>query len=1534
MATSTPLISGTHYFASQTISGCESAGRLDVTANVNITATPTGNATQNFCMASTVGDLSATGSAINWYAASSGGSPLANSTPLVNGTHYFASQTISGCESAGRLDVTANVNITATPTGNATQNFCMASTVGDLSATGSAINWYAASSGGSPLANSTPLVNGTHYFASQTISGCESAGRLDVTANVNITATPTGNATQNFCMASTVGDLSATGSAINWYAASSGGSPLANSTPLVNGTHYFASQTISGCESAGRLDVTANVNITAAPTGNATQNFCMASTVGDLSATGSAINWYAASSGGSPLATSTPLVNGTHYFASQTISGCESAGRLDVTANVNITAAPTGNATQNFCAASTIGDLSATGSSINWYVASSGGSPLATSTPLVNGTHYFASQTISGCESASRLDVTANVNITAAPTGNATQNFCAASTIGDLSATGSTINWYAASSGGSPLATSTPLISGTHYFASQTISGCESASRLDVTANVNITAAPTGNATQNFCAASTVGDLSATGSAINWYTASSGGSPLATSTPLVNGTHYFASQTISGCESVSRLDVTANVNITATPTGNAAQNFCAASTIGDLSATGSAINWYVASSGGSRLAMSTPLVNGTHYFASQTVSGCESANRFDVTVTINITAAPTGNATQNFCAASIIGDLSATGSAINWYAASSGGSPLTTSTPLISGTHYFASQTVSGCESANRLDVTATIDPLTIGGSVNGGSTTCWGSPSTELTLIGHTGTVVKWQSAVSPFLSWSDIANTTASYTSGNLTQTTQFRAVVKNGNCAEVNSNSTTVIVDLISKPILNNLIQPSCSDANGSFNISNYNALYSYEVIPSNGVSIVGDKVTASVGSYIVIAKSGLCSSLSSEVIVLNNYVCPKPENRTIVSTGGIVFANITSNDIVNGVPVVLGATGNASVAVSGTWPTGITLDPATGKVTVDAGTVPGTYNIVYELCDKLTPQACATVSNEIKVLSIVEPIAENGTITSTGGIVFANIASNDIVNGMSVVLGATGNASVAVSGIWPTGITLDPATGKVTIDAGMAPGTYNVVYELCDKLIPQTCATVSNEIKVLSIVEPIAENGTIASTGGIVFANITSNDIVNGMPAVLGATGNASVAVFGTWPTGITLDPTTGKVTVDAGTAPGTYNVVYELCDKLTPQTCATVSNEIVVTCNSTANISGIIKNLQNNTVLANVPVTLIPQNKTTGPILLQLTKSDGSYSFAGIIPGDYLVQVQDANLNSVHQLYPVNGSLRFTTIQSCGFQKFDFEYDLSALPVLGDYIWYDLNNNGIQDEWYDANNDGVVTKNIPDANGSIDYSQWEWIDFNGDGSCRGPLNAGELNMAGFGNAKSPNIIITGPNGYLKNTIIGIQGYWRDRPGTSNPWGEYSIKLQMDSNLEVQSQAIGGTGLVKIIPSNTLKGISPKTNKAQSFMVCGATAQSIKTVTLSPTERVHLDLDFGISCSLFADLIATNDTVDPVDGIHGVKGFLNVLSNDTFNGLPINPADVILTVVPNVNFTSNSNGTLDVLPNTPGGTYTLT
>lgn len=87
--------------------------------------------------------------------------------------------------------------------------------------------------------------------------------------------------------------------------------------------------------------------------------------------------------------------------------------------------------------------------------------------------------------------------------------------------------------------------------------------RKNITINVNPdTPAPTGNPTQVFCASPTplISDLTATGTAIQWYAAATGGSPLASTTALVEGTTYHASQTINGCESTIRFAVTVDFN--------------------------------------------------------------------------------------------------------------------------------------------------------------------------------------------------------------------------------------------------------------------------------------------------------------------------------------------------------------------------------------------------------------------------------------------------------------------------------------------------------------------------------------------------------------------------------------------------------------------------------------------------------------------------------------------------------------------------------------------------------------------------------------------------------------------------------------------------------------------------------------------------------------------------------------------------------------------------------------------------------------
>ncbi|MGC4041409.1 MAG: gliding motility-associated C-terminal domain-containing protein [Flavobacterium sp.] len=70
---------------------------------------------------------------------------------------------------------------------------------------------------------------------------------------------------------------------------------------------------------------------------------------------------------------------------------------------------------------------------------------------------------------------------------------------------------------------------------------------------------------------------------------------------------------------------------------------------------------------------------------------------------------------------------------------------------------------------------------------------------------------------------------------------------------------------------QPQISVITQPTCTQANGSFTILNYNAAFTYVVTPSTGVIINGAVVTAPSGTYQLSALNGTCSSVITVVTI---------------------------------------------------------------------------------------------------------------------------------------------------------------------------------------------------------------------------------------------------------------------------------------------------------------------------------------------------------------------------------------------------------------------------------------------------------------------------------------------------------------------------------------------------------------------------------------------------------------------------------------------------------------------------------------
>lgn len=112
---------------------------------------------------------------------------------------------------------------------------------------------------------------------------------------------------------------------------------------------------------------------------------------------------------------------------------------------------------------------------------------------------------------------------------------------------------------------------------------------------------------------------------------------------------------------------------------------------------------------------------------------------------------------------------------------------------------YTATATGSnGCTTFNTSVIT--VDPLPIGGTLNGTQTLCNGASIANLTLTGYSGNIIRWEYAddATFTVNRTSIANTTVTLTAaqmGTIGSIRYFRAVIKNGVCSEVYSSVASV-------------------------------------------------------------------------------------------------------------------------------------------------------------------------------------------------------------------------------------------------------------------------------------------------------------------------------------------------------------------------------------------------------------------------------------------------------------------------------------------------------------------------------------------------------------------------------------------------------------------------------------------------------------------------------------------------------------------------------------------------------------------
>jgi hypothetical protein len=412
----------------------------------------------------------------------------------------------------------------------------------------------------------------------------------------------------------------------------------------------------------GTTPVTVN-NITASPyTFTVTPSSSKTYTVTALS--DAACSAHAGGMTGNAIVTVNPSL-----VASVSIASNDADNRICVGTSVMFTATPTnGGASPAY--QWQLGGVNINGATSSTYITNT----LANNNQIRVMMTVAPAACLSGSPATSNAITTVVNALPAVPTGTAGAR-CGPGTVVLVAnaVNGTTVDWYAAATGGSVLAGgsgvtrfTTPSISTTTtYYAERrnTTTGCVSATRVAVVATVNAIPVPPSASNASRCGAGTV-TLSATaptGATVAWFRAASGGNALSTAnsytTARINATTtYYVESRLGNCVSSTRTAVVATV-VTA-PIGTAGSR-CGPGTVALSASTifAGTIEWYATNTStialGTGSSFTTPSISATtRYYAAvrSSATNCLSA-RTAVVATINaIPATPASiNGTLSVC---------------------------------------------------------------------------------------------------------------------------------------------------------------------------------------------------------------------------------------------------------------------------------------------------------------------------------------------------------------------------------------------------------------------------------------------------------------------------------------------------------------------------------------------------------------------------------------------------------------------------------------------------------------------------------------------------------------------------------------------------------------------------------------------------------------------------------------------------------------------------------------------------------------------
>ena len=656
---------------------------------------------------------------------------------------------------------------------------------------------------------------------------------------------------------------------------------------------------------------------------------------------------------------------------------------------------------------------------------------------------------------------------------------------------------------------------------------------------------------------------------------------------------------------------------------------------------------------------------------------------------------------------------------------------------------------------------------------------------------------------------------------------------------------------------------------------------------------------------------------------------------------------VTATLTKGDVAT---PTLTLPANLSVICSApTASTTISSWIASATATSTCGTATVTHNYTY-------PSNLCNVGGAVTVtFSTTDPFGN--VVTATRVISFATMTLTVTPTTLSVPNGALGGTTSSVVPNITLGNTVSPSTNSVTITFSGLPtgvtsttggrlivapntpaGSHTITYRVCETAGNNNCKTVTTTLVIgtgsltVTPVTPLTvPNGISGGTTSSVLTGVRLNGNV--------VTNTNSVTIsFSGLPTGVTSN-TNGQLVIPAGTPAGTHTITYKVCEKLNPTNCQTVTSTLVigtgsltVTSTTLTHPNGTQGGTTTGTVLTGVKINGNPVNTASVTITWNSLPPNATGNASGTVTiapntpaGTYTISYTvcerlngNSNCQSVTSQITIGGGSLTATPTNLTHPNGTQGGTTTGTVLTGVKInGNPVNTASVTITWNSlppnatGNASGTVTiaPNTPAGTYTISYTVCERL--NGNSNCQSVTSQITIGGGSLTATLTQLVVANGATGgtSVNNVLTGVKI-------NGNPVNTNSVTITWNSLPPGFTGTNSGTVTV---PANT-----PAGTYTVSYTVCERLNQNNNCKTVTSTIIVGN-----------GNMIVVPTPITVPNGTIGGTSTPSVLTGVVLNGNS-NPAPNTVSITWNSlppRATGNNDGTVNVAPNTPAGTYTV-